>query len=61
MEFDMKSTFRAIRAALRRSKWCLQRPLILPGAKPKVRYVAVLDEVTVARECDYARIKYKER
>jgi myo-inositol catabolism protein IolC len=38
MKFDMKFTFRAILAALTRSKWWLQRPLVLPGAKPKVPY-----------------------
>jgi hypothetical protein len=60
MEFDLKSTFRAIRADLTRSKWWLQKTLMLPSAKPKVRYVAALNEVTVTRDGDCARIEYKE-
>jgi hypothetical protein len=56
----MKSTFRAIRAGLARSKWWFQRPLMLASAKPKVRYIAGLDEVTVTRDGDCARIEYKE-
>ena len=60
MEFDMKSTFRAIRWGLMRSKWWFQRPLVLPSVKPKVRYIAALDEVTVTRDGDCARIEYKE-
>lgn len=31
-----------------------------PSAKPKVRYIAALDEVTVTRDGDCARIEYKE-
>jgi hypothetical protein len=60
MEFLMKSTFRAIRSGFTRSKWWFQRPLMLPSAKPKVRYIAALDEVTVTRDGDFARIEYKE-
>jgi hypothetical protein len=56
----MKSTFRAIRSGLTRSKWWFQRSLTLPTAKPKVHYLATLDEVTVIREGDWARIEYKE-
>jgi hypothetical protein len=33
---------------------------MLPGAKPKVRYIAALDEVTVTRDGDCARIEYRE-
>jgi hypothetical protein len=56
----MKSTFRAIRSGLTRSKWWFQRPLMLPSAKLKVRYIAALDEVTVTRDGDWARVEYKE-
>ena len=31
-----------------------------PSAKPEVRYIAALDEVTVTRDGDCARIEYKE-
>jgi hypothetical protein len=60
MEIIMKSTFRAIRSGLTRSKWWFQRSLMLPSAKRKVRYIAALDEVTVTRAGDCARIEYKE-
>ena len=33
---------------------------MLPGTRRKVRYIAVLDEVTVTRDGDCARIEYKE-
>jgi hypothetical protein len=33
---------------------------MLPIAKPKVRYIAAMDEVTVTRDGDCARIEYKE-
>jgi hypothetical protein len=33
---------------------------MLPSAKPKVRYIAAPDEVTVTRDGDCARIEYKE-
>lgn len=33
---------------------------MLPSAKPKIRYIAALDEVTVIRDGDCARIEYKE-
>jgi hypothetical protein len=33
---------------------------MLPSAKPKGRYIAALDEVTIARDGDCARIEYKE-
>jgi hypothetical protein len=60
MEFRMKATFRAIRWGLARSKWWFQKPLMPPIAKPKVRYIAAMDEVTVTRDGDCARIEYKE-
>jgi hypothetical protein len=33
---------------------------MLPSAKPKVPYIAALDEVTVTRDGDCARIEYRE-
>src|ERR1700722_479916 len=57
----MKSTFRAIRWSMTRSKWWFRRSLMLLNAKPKVRYMASLDEVTVTRDGDCARIEYKEK
>jgi hypothetical protein len=33
---------------------------MLPSAKLKVRYIAALDEVTVTRDGDWARVEYKE-
>jgi hypothetical protein len=56
----MKSTFRAIRSGLKRSQCWFQRSLPLASAKPKVRYVASSDEVTVIRDGECARIEYKE-
>jgi hypothetical protein len=56
----MKSTFHAIRSALKRSQWWFQRSLLLASAKPKVRYIAASDEVTVIRDGECARIEYKE-
>ena len=60
MEFCMKSIFRAIRGGLARSKWWFQKPLMLPITNPKVRYIAALNEVTITRDGDCARIAYKE-
>src|ERR1700730_18530773 len=60
MESHVKSTFRAIKMGLTRSKWWFRRPLILPIAKPRVHYIAALDEVTVTRDGEFARIQYKE-
>jgi hypothetical protein len=60
MESHVKSNFRAIRSGLTRSKWWFRRPLILPIAKPRVHYIAALDEVTVTRDGEFARIEYKE-
>ena len=33
---------------------------MLPGTRRKVRYIAALDEVTVTRDGDCARIEYTE-
>jgi len=56
----MNSTFRAIRSGLTQSKSWFQRSLLLASAKPKVRYIATSDEVTVIRDGECARIEYKE-
>src|SRR5450755_2166544 len=56
----MKSIFRAITSGLTQLCSWFQGLFRLPSTTPKVRYIATLDEVTVTRDGDSARIKYKE-
>src|ERR1700730_5474961 len=56
----MTSIFRALRSGLTRLYSWLQGSLMLPSAMRKVRYIAALDEVTVTRDGDCARIEYRE-
>jgi hypothetical protein len=56
----MKSIFRAIRSGLTQLYSWFQELFRLPCTTPKVRYIANLDEVTVTRDGDSARIEYKE-
>ena len=47
-------------SGLRRLIWWFQGPLVPRRMKGKVRYIACLEEVTVTRDSDFARIEYKE-
>jgi hypothetical protein len=47
-------------SGLRRLIWWFQGPRVPRRMKGKVRYIACLEEVTVTRDRDFARIEYKE-
>src|ERR1700730_3866425 len=48
-------------SGLRRLIWWFQGSLATRSMNQKVRYIACLDEVTITRDGDFARIAYRER